>query len=152
MPSYTPDFLNGGTASASNTANGAAANAFDNNQGTRWGVNNYTPGGPWVKYDLGSGVSKKAVRLGIYTTASTWDPREFRLQGSNNDSTWTTLVDSGVTFTTGWQYFNFSNATSYRYYRVIIDLNWAGSGSDAGIWEIELFEEASGGAFLLNFV
>lgn len=154
MATYGPDFLNGGTASASNVANGAAANAFDNNTGSRWGVNNYSPGGPIIKYDLGSGVAKTARRLRIYTGSSTWDPKEFRLQGSNDDfsSDINTLVDDGVTFTTGWQTFDFANSTAYRYYRIIEDLNWAEGGNDAGIYEIELMEEASGGSFLLNFV
>lgn len=56
----------------------------------------------WVRYDLG--IITKVSEIAIYPYVS---PRDFKVQGSNDDATWTDVKSfSGVAAWTGWQAFN----------------------------------------------
>ena len=91
---YGSDFCNGGTASA-DSVNGSevAANAFDNNTSTFWTCNVSAAMPHWLKYDLGSGVTKTARQFTLMarTADGNGRPKDFKLQGSNDDSNWDDL-------------------------------------------------------------
>ena len=137
------DFLNDGTASADserpNAGRWVAANAFDNDEATAWMSTN-TPFPHWVKYDLGSGVSKTARRLRLkpmfYNGHSYL--ADFKLQGSNNDSDWTDIISETAADTEDWQEWEFENNTAYRYYRIYATSSYQDLW--ASIKEIELME------------
>jgi|TARA_Y100000310_G_C20456176_1_gene703173 hypothetical protein len=87
----------------------------------------------WAKYDLGAGNDIVGTRYSItVASSSTQMPKNFTFQGSNNDSTWTTLdTQTGqvlgapyVAYTE--QIYEFANATSYRYYKLDVTLNGGG--------------------------
>ena len=90
-------------ASASeDTGTGAelAFKAFDDNINTHWQTANGTVTG-WVKIDLGSGNEIAPGKIGL-GTAETPDrtPSTFTIQGSNNDSDYTTLATYTSAFST----------------------------------------------------
>jgi hypothetical protein len=114
-----------GTASASSEESPslAASKAFDSSIYTTWGsgiIDSWPQGDPppslqtaWLKYQLPCPqiVTKYEIPLGGLTS---WD-----LQGSNDDSSWTTL-HSGIQTQLG-QQITFSNTTLYRYYRILAE-------------------------------
>jgi len=97
----------------------------------------------WVKIDFGSGVTKQIRRTTINPQVPGGGARvkNFQIQGSNNDSDWTTVYTGQVANSSGVQTFSFSNTTSYRYYRLYVTSNWdAGTPNRIGIVEWELIE------------
>ena len=74
------------------TGSGLAYLAFDDNINTHWQTANGTVTG-WLKIDLGSGNGIAPDRI-VLGTAETPDrtPSTFTIQGSNNDSDWTTIA------------------------------------------------------------
>jgi len=75
----------------------------------------------FVKYDFGSGNGKviKQYKIGARNDYTDSAPRAWTFQGSNDDSTWTTIdTQSGQSFSGGQlKVYNVSNSTNYRYYR-----------------------------------
>jgi len=139
------DSFTGGTASAS-TAFGAntAAQGVDNNNSTYWQADEAGSGDPstW-KYDLGSGNGVALVKYSMRAraTGGRW-PTDWTFEGSNNDSSWTTLdTKSSETFTNGQRReFTFTNTTSYRYYRfVFTGADLSGGSQFATVAEFEGF-------------
>ena len=137
-----------GTASADSVFGGGytATEAFDGNTGTRWSSSDSVfP--HWIKYDLGSGVTKTIERITIlplydigYGGTSI---RNFLIQGSNNDSDWVTLetVVDAVN-SASLQTYNFVNSTPYRYYRLYITSSYRGD-TYCTLFEIEGFETSA---------
>jgi hypothetical protein len=109
------DVATGGTASASSTGEGSAANLLDTSNTSNWVSSGALP--QWWKVDLGSGNDKditfvKLVGRRDGAWASDQCPKDFSLQYSDDNSSWTTLFS--VTGSTGWtdngeaRYFNSS--------------------------------------------
>lgn len=122
-------------ASASNEGSGAAYQAFDK-AGPEW-IANTTTG--WLKYNFGSQLWA-ATGYGITPQDPTRAPKDWTFEGSNNDSTWTTLdTQTGVTtWSTGVEKsYTFSNGTKYQYYRLNITAN-NGSGTNLEIDELTI--------------
>lgn len=98
----------------------------------------------WLKFDFGAGnativdgYTVSVVTTGGYTNAC---PKNWTLEGSNNDSDWDVL-DTQINQTT-WadlemRTFSFSNSTGYRYYRLNISAN-NGDSNWLIIGELEL--------------
>lgn len=92
-----------------------------------------TAGNQWIKLDVGEGNS---ITINKYTLTSTSNnasypgmPIEWKLQGSNNDSDWTDLDYRSDE--TGWgnsemRSYSFSNATAYRYHKILMITKEAG--------------------------
>lgn len=140
---YKPDFCNDGTASADSVySDWVASNAFDNDEGTTW-ASGYVPGFPhWIKYDLGAGVTKTARKLRIkpYRPEYGADIKDFKLQGSNNDTDWTDILTATAADSDAWQEWEFANANAYRYYRIYITSSYNATIDLAALYEIELME------------
>jgi hypothetical protein len=143
----TSEFPMSGVASASSEASEtfAASKAFDDNVGTTWRSDSLPYG--WLQYDLGSGVSKKLYKVKIQADASLsqCSPKDFTIQGSNNDSDWDTLKT--VTGETGWtsnevREFVANSSTAYRYFRIDVTDTEYGSGY-LMICEVELHQNDS---------
>jgi hypothetical protein len=136
------DVTSGETFSASSTGStGAVSQAFDNSTAHGWGTSSSATG--WVKVDFGVSDERTIVQYTMigYTAAvnsAAKSPRDFTLQGSNNDSDWTTLnTQTGVTWSDGQKReYSFSNSTAYRYYKVDITAN--NGDSEVVIVELEL--------------
>jgi len=98
----------------------------------------------WVKFNFGSGITKLVNKYAIVsnrTSNSRW-PASIQLQGSNDDSDWTTLdTRTGVAFP-GQQvwtsYFTFENSTAYQYYRM--NFAYVPTTSELAITQIKLVE------------
>ena len=140
--SYGSDFCNGGTASADSVYSGyPSALAFDNDEETFWASQN-TAFPHWIKYDLGSGVTKTARKLRfkprVIPGGST--VKDFKLQGSNNDSEWTDILTSAAANSETWQEWIFNNPTAYRYYRLYVTSDYNTNYDYCEFFEIELME------------
>jgi hypothetical protein len=121
-------------------------NAFDNNTETQWNtVDQCTVPNQWIKYDFGVGVSWNIGQLKIYIKVGE-GPKDFTVQGSNNDSDYTVIYTGQTTDGTGWQTFSFVNTTPYRYIKINQTTSWHPSGYN-GIMEIEMYEYLSTGFF-----
>ena len=142
---YTADVTGSGTPTASASLySGTAAKQFDNDQSNS-STCGYTPvSGSWLKYDFGAGNEKTIIRYKIDTghDGNTYAPKDWTLQGSNNDADWTTIdTQSNVT---GWsastlrQFDCPSNSTAYRYYRLYI--TGSNNGTYVQINEVEYIE------------
>lgn len=122
----------------------SADKAFDNNETTRWATQQAGSFPHWVKVDLGVGVTKIArkLRLNIFVYNNKANVKDFKLQGSNDDSDWTDVYTGLAENKEGWQEFIFNNDNSYRYYRVYITSSYRDDDADntASIFEIEMME------------
>lgn len=126
---YTADLLAGGTPSA-DTDSGAgyeAAEACDNNAGTFW-ASDASAFPHWWKYDFGTGkvISRITMDLTGCHSAGNYYVKDFKVQGSNNDSDWDDLHTGEHTNAAAKETFSFSKSVSYRYYRIYITSSWAG--------------------------
>jgi len=137
--SYQTDFLNDGSATADSTYDPyVPSKAFDNLTNTYW-LSDETAFPHWIKYNLGAEVAKKARKLRLLPGQQ--QIKDFKLEGSNNDSVWTELLEGEATWNVVWNEWEFNNAVAYQYYKITITSNHTGGDNTyAGITEIELME------------
>ena len=137
---YSDDQCTGGTPSVASFTGGSAANLFDDADAFWEDASSPYPG--WAKYDFGVGVTKIIQKYTLQAYDGTRMPKDWQLQGSNNDSTWANLDSRAGE--TGWattekRTYTFNNSTAYRYYRIYMT---AGNNpSIARISEIEMMEK-----------
>ncbi|MCS7462335.1 discoidin domain-containing protein [Paenibacillus doosanensis] len=126
----------GKTATASSVqAGNAVSNANDGNAATRWAaVTNSYP--QWWKVDLGS--SMNITKLESYWYNSTTYPRSYRyiIEGSNDDATYTTILDRTGNTTQGLTTDSFDE--TYRYVRVTVTGS-SYSGGSASCYEFIVY-------------
>ena len=132
----------GGTATASSTTGGSAANAFNGNSydPSYWRTN---PGASeWIKYQF-----TETKLVGRYSIVmSNWpepSPHAWTFEGSNDNTNWTVL-DTKSGYTSGWvantpRYFNCDTAVGeFLYYR--LNMTGFNNAGDLIIGEIGMFE------------
>lgn len=149
MSKHTNLFVGGSASSDSNDGN-LASNAFGAVYNTYWQSAN-TAVDHWLKYDLGSGNAKVVNKYMIQasTSAQLLNPKDFKFQGSNNDSDWTDLdIRSGIEFGPGFNFVSVSfsegkNTTAYRYYRLYITDNNTASSDAIRIYNFEGMNDTS---------
>jgi len=114
-------------ASASTLVAGYEAyRAFDNSLTTYWRVTSTTTS--WVKLDFGSAKTIKAYTLYVLSTQSTRAPKNWTIQGSNNDIDYDVIdTQTNITTWTTTNFFVISTPGSYRYYRINITNNNEGT-------------------------
>jgi len=110
----------------------------------------------WYKIDTSTGFVLDAYTI-YGSDVQTLNTRNWTIEGSNNDSTWTTLhtVTLGAAIVGNGSYSSPSigNTTSYRYYRLNISLNGGGSTTrvaDIFYHALGTAALASGGSFNFN--
>jgi hypothetical protein len=144
-------------AASSTTDSTQPFQVFDRNYNTTtfWSSN---PAPQWLSMDFGSG---SAIIIDGYTiygnNDQTLNPRNWALQGSNNNTSWTDLhIVSGaaaIAASSTYSVASIGNSTGYRYYRVNVSLG--GGGTRLRITELELYQPgtitlSSGGSFIFN--
>lgn len=82
----------------------------------------------WYKIDTSTGFVLDAYTI-YGSDVQTLNPRNWTIEGSNDDSTWTVLhtVTLGAAIAGSYSSPSIGNTTSYRYYRLNISLNGGGS-------------------------
>lgn len=149
-PVMTSNNTPSGVASASVAGGGAAYLAFDQvRTGTLGWYDNGHSGLPqWVKYDFGAGNEKIITSYALTAGNTVPDrcPRDFKLQGSNDNSAWTDLdTQTAQTFTNNQtKSYSFSNSTAYRYYRLLASA--VSSGDEVQMQELDLYLAAPASA------
>jgi hypothetical protein len=146
MANYgSTDRCTGGTASAS-SSNGyyPAANAFDNNDATFWLANGFVT--QWLKYDFGAGTTWRIAKAVIKHGDA---PNAFTLDGSPNNSDWTTILSDNMNGVDGGsETFEGTNTTAYRYVR--INMTSEHIHGYPHIFEVQMYEQLpSGNAFFI---
>ncbi len=113
-------------------------NLTDNNGGT---PTVFDCGSAAVTFDLGAGNARtcRAYSINSASLGATFDPTDWTLEGSNDNSLWTVLdTRSSETFPGAYQgnIYAVSNSTAYQYYRLTL------SNTSAPIYlgEVEMFE------------
>ena len=128
--------VTGVTASAQNAPGEVAANLADANPDTKWLAFASTG---WVRYQLASPA--KAVRYSLTSAndAPERDPKDFRLEGSNDGTTWSTLdtrtnVDFPGRFAT--LTFDVTSPAAYGYYRLNVTAVHSGGIVQLADWDL----------------
>jgi hypothetical protein len=108
------------------------------------GGESHTGGGAdqWWKVDFGSGYEFTPTRLGILgRSTSGYHPRNFKLQGSANDSTWTDLLTVSADGPTdnAWWTSAVSGSAAYRYIRIITTGNNSSSDTHLVMGALEMW-------------
>ena len=133
------DITSGATVTASTTSAGSPSDIRDDNTGTDWIADE--GGGAYVTVDLGLGndADVRTVRIFPANNGGNMRIQGFTFRAStDNFSSSNVLIGSDThTNTDQWESFSFSNGTTYRYYRIIIDTTYGGS---PGLGEIEFYE------------
>lgn len=136
------DILTGGVASCDSYESETVLPIYyanDDDESTRW-TSSGTPFPHWWKYDLGEGVTKIVTKLRLLPNYfGDTSLKNFKLQGSNNDSDWTDIYTGQHAADGNWEEYTFSNSTPYRYYRLFAIDGWV-EQTYFGLWEIEMFE------------
>lgn len=98
----------------------------------------------WLGVNFGAGVKKIITRYVLYVAGSE-APTTWRLEGSNNNSSWTTVdtksisgVSTNNTNVSSYS-FTFDNTTPYQYYRIYVTKN-NGAPYYTAINELQLYE------------
>jgi hypothetical protein len=135
------DLTNGIAAANITTNSGTGSSAFDNVISTQWTASAATG---YLQVDLGSAAIVTYYSITSSTQSSTFDPKNFSLQGSNDGSTFTTLdTRTAQSFATRslTVYYNFSNTIAYRYYKLNITTN--NGGAKTSIAEMQLLPSSA---------
>lgn len=112
-----------------------AAHANDGSAGTRWAAatNTYPQ---WWKVDLGSSMSIAKLESSWYNSATYPRYYQYKIEGSNDDATYTVILDRSNNTTQGTTTDTF-NAT-YRYVRVTVTGS-SYSGGSASSYEFKIY-------------
>lgn len=124
--------LTGLNNSANNANYGVSSNAFDGSESTYWGTSATLPN--WIAFDSNA-ESKLVNKLRVYVT-TTYCPRAFQFQGSNDNIAWSDIATGEFPNVTQWNEYTFT-PVSYKYFRIYVTSRWS---SRTYIYEIELYE------------
>ncbi|MFX3647601.1 MAG: discoidin domain-containing protein [Paenibacillus sp.] len=140
IPKMTSNTTPEGEVLVSNSPNGNATfgwEAFDGGLSTNWGGNTLPSTMPkWIGYKFIK--PKVIVKYRLYVTNTTYYPRNYEFQGSNNGINYETL-HSIVGGASGILDYVIPNRKSYIYYRLYITSLSSGSTLPS-VYELEMFE------------
>lgn len=102
----------------------------------------------WLSYDVGANGSKLIQQYTV--KSSTYVPANWQFQGSNDNSTWTTLdTVTGNTSTNVTR--TFANTTLYRYYRLLITASNNGTATGGNSDFVQITELTASGTPVIPF-
>lgn len=107
---------------------------FDGSLSTYWETRAILPQS--FSVDLGRENEHSIFKFRWYA-GSSYRPRAFQLQGSNDNIEWTTILTAESDNTTGWKEWTFDNPAFYRYYRCVVTSLW--TAGRVYVYEVELF-------------
>lgn len=111
--------------------------ASNDNTSNQWSSGVTKPS--WVKWDLGSTTVINKIRLYGTSDQSTGLTKDFTLEGSTNDSTWTELWQETSPNEDEWnEWIDNDTTVGYRYFRLTITENYRGD-NHVGVVEFELY-------------
>lgn len=117
VPIMTSDTAPYGTASASGNRSGSASYyAFDGG-GNNWQAPDNSGTTSWLKYSFTNPIVIKKV--GIYNYINSGTGLGFKIQGSNDNSTWTDLLSATSSDENATHYFEVENNNYYMHYRLV---------------------------------
>jgi len=99
------------------------SNGFDNNVGAAWVPVWFAPNNDWLGADFGSNFAIAKVSIHRNNNSS---PKNYRIEGSANGSSWNTVHTGQLAAIAGWSDITFTEAT-YRYWRMFVIDNWNNS-------------------------
>jgi len=141
IPTMTSNTAPSGTASADSVLNSdyAAWKAMDKSNIDYYCWLSAASSFPhWLQYQFTSGkiITYYSITSRNYDT--TYSPTDWKLQGSNNGSSWTDLdTQTSQSFSQNQKKtYSFSNSTSYTYYRLYITVGSNSSYVAIGEWEL----------------
>ncbi|PKG31189.1 discoidin domain-containing protein, partial [Methanoregula sp.] len=85
-----------------------------------------------VELEYPAELNRIRIKSGFY------QPKDCRLQGSHDDSTWYDVRSFSVQNNDQWQEFTVSGSGGYRYYRIYVTTSWSQWG-DVCIHEVEMY-------------
>lgn len=147
VPTMTSDTEPSGVASASSVYNSSypAWKVFDKdlNVSSSWVSNGTT--NQWVKYRFPTAQCVKSVSIYTnFTGGADSTIKNFRVEGSNDDSEFTTIYTGTYLNQSGNQSFSFSNNESYLYYRLYIIDRYSASTTNIQFVELQYYDSAEG--------
>jgi hypothetical protein len=132
-----------------------AYRAFDNDDTTFWTTSDNNYNDMYIGYDNGSPIVCSAVSINPRSWANNVQVGNFKVQASNDLSTWVDLAEFTVpnepaNYAGKWSMFNFNNTTAYRAYRVLaITLNGSVTFTLFGLqFYTSSFNDSIAGVFL----
>ena len=154
IPLMTSNTSPSGVANAGTNAT-AAWNVFDQDSLTSWTSSAGLGTTAWVSYQLTSGIVAKKYYI-LRPAATTNRPSGWVFQGSNDGSSWTTLhTVAGDATASSYTSGTLANATSYTYYRILV--NTVAGGTNAQIFSFEITNDTTsvlggqnGGSFIVT--
>ena len=123
IPGSISDKVDAVTASGENAPNETKEKAFDGSVNTKWLVFATTA---WLQAELSEPVAVVDYALTSANDAPGRDPKDWKLEGSDDGQSWTTLdTQSGQDFGDRFQTreFHVANTTAYSFYRLDITAN-----------------------------
>ncbi len=126
------------TASSENGASEAAIRAADGVPATKW-LYRQTSG--WLQYEFADPVVVKTYAMTTANDSPARNPKDWKIRGSNDGSTWTDLdtqtgqLPTSTPAFTRVVYDMTSNSTAYKFYQLNISANNGDSLSQLGDWE-----------------
>lgn len=158
------DACSGGAASASSVAAPyAAGNAFDNSAATKWASSGFAKGAEWLAYDFGAGVTREIVEVTItsWTSLTIETPTRFRVQSSDDGTTWTTEWRAVKPTSTENQWAvgqtrtfrrptDAERGASYRYWRLVLNNNGVNNRTQSSAMAEVVLRALPGGADLTS--
>ncbi len=137
---------------ASSTYNGAATNVSNGSTSDYWQTNINT--NQWISIDIGISKSIWKICITGYSSYSTRVPKNFRIEGSSDNSNWITTY-SGITVSNSSidQFFVLPSLSDpYRYWRFYMIDNWGDSFLLVSKFELYISTPTDiGNVYKLNF-
>jgi hypothetical protein len=148
IPSMTSDSFAGSDGTYVSSASGYISGgyepfrAFDDNAGglmnTIWGTTNSGSWPVWLKIALPVARTITGYKVGNGHGSTSYYARAWTLQGSNDNSSWTTL--DSQTLANPWNgaltTFNLGSPVTYRYYQLVITANNGGVTTSVGVFQL----------------
>ncbi len=148
------------TMTANNITSGSAADLTDTNCSTLLKMDK--TGDDWIKYEFADAKIANVLELHFRGTGEYYGfygdrhPNWFKLEGSNDDETWTLLLERGH-LGSYWAYdnnvvfFDFKNETAYKYYKFTC-LGTNSTASQWGLCGFKLYNQSIGKHNVNNLV